>query len=58
MTNVGRATKTEEAQVQMVIITCTKFEFNSFTPWGNYGQHRHHLLNGAQSTTGGHKAMA
>ena len=40
-----------EAQVQIMINTCTKFEFNPSTSWGSYGRHRHNLLHGARSTT-------
>ena len=41
----------EEAQVQIMINICIKFEFNPSTSWSSYARHRHHLLQGARSTT-------
>ena len=51
ITIASKVTKTCEAQVQIMINMCTKFEFNPFTPWGSYGRHRHQLLHSERSTT-------
>ena len=51
ITIARKVIKTYKAQVQIMINTCTKFEFNPSTSWGSYARHRHNLLHGARSTT-------
>ena len=40
------------AQAQIMVNTCTKFEFNPSAFLGSYARHRDNLLHGARSTQG------